>query len=595
MCQYKHSKRRVWTSQEEFLHLKRQRDVYRERCTQLERQLGQQANNTNHIATPASASSITATASSPTDESIGRLLLDLHGNPRYMGETSGAAFYDQLSYILHQHLPHMSFQSPMPLHTYHTEDTNPLPEDEDIDTLPPLELTRHLVSLFFLHTSDLFLCVDPSAFKEQVEQYYRSASSTAAPLDSPSADWLALLNIIMGIASQYSGRPGTEYMARTTRLLTDICEKTHPARAQTLALMALFMLSIHHREAAYNYIGLAMRISLALGHHVDLSPSEQTQRLFWSIYCIDRLISLTLGRPVQLNDSEIATPVPSSSSTRGLNAMIELCRVASHMTTELYVWKEGTHMYSISTAYTLLARLERFSVPTDLSVPRSGSLLSLLKELLIIVICRPMLLRNLASRLDESRRSGTPPPQDQASVQNMQLKAAQAAERSSSILHILSMTNQVAAWSFFDSHIAYNTGMARLLSSLLPDYKESHQAVKQDMNTVLGILDSMANSGNKSAASCAAILRAFQTVTHLCLDGKSIVSISNTSEDSEDSFQSALRILDEEAASAFPQNHFAWSGSGFNWGQLLDAELFAGADALNEPTPALSVTDSNEI
>ncbi|EGV60401.1 hypothetical protein PSN45_001836 [Yamadazyma tenuis] len=65
--------------------------------------------------------------------------------------------------------------------------------------------------------------------------------------------------------------------------------------------------------------GMAIRKMVQLGYHkarpIDLKTCIQVElekRLFWSVYAFDRLLTLSLGRPASLPDSEIEVPFPLS-------------------------------------------------------------------------------------------------------------------------------------------------------------------------------------------------------------------------------------------------------------------------------------------
>lgn len=64
-------------------------------------------------------------------------------------------------------------------------------------------------------------------------------------------------------------------------------------------------------------IGLAMRIAIDLGLHrkaneanLDSFTAQMRRRLFWTIYYLERVISMSLGRPFSLADRHIDLPLP---------------------------------------------------------------------------------------------------------------------------------------------------------------------------------------------------------------------------------------------------------------------------------------------
>ncbi len=64
------------------------------------------------------------------------------------------------------------------------------------------------------------------------------------------------------------------------------------------------------------HIGLATRICIEIGLHRRVSPhfrprlcAEMKRRIFWSSYCLDRQVSIILGRPFVRSDRDIDAEV----------------------------------------------------------------------------------------------------------------------------------------------------------------------------------------------------------------------------------------------------------------------------------------------
>ena len=78
----------------------------------------------------------------------------------------------------------------------------------------------------------------------------------------------------------------------------------------TLGLMALYLIQTESLDAASAYLTLAMHISVMLGAHRGLLD-EEGKRIFWSIYSLDRWVSLDSGRPPAISDDFIQLPLPN--------------------------------------------------------------------------------------------------------------------------------------------------------------------------------------------------------------------------------------------------------------------------------------------
>lgn len=90
---------------------------------------------------------------------------------------------------------------------------------------------------------------------------------------------------------------------------------------QGLLLMTVFAVNERRRINSWHAIGLAARTAIDLGlHRSSTSPSldtlmtEMQRRVFWSVYALDRNISISLGRPCSINDADFDVPLPGCYS-----------------------------------------------------------------------------------------------------------------------------------------------------------------------------------------------------------------------------------------------------------------------------------------
>ena len=105
---------------------------------------------------------------------------------------------------------------------------------------------------------------------------------------------------------------------------------------QTVVSVQLFLLSMLRYNAASRLNGLVVRMAFQLGlHHCPMQFSaiprkevELRQRLFWSIYCIDRYICIRLGIPLAIRDMDVDVCFPTSerhgNGTRGQSGWLPL-------------------------------------------------------------------------------------------------------------------------------------------------------------------------------------------------------------------------------------------------------------------------------
>lgn len=118
-------------------------------------------------------------------------------------------------------------------------------------------------------------------------------------------------------------------------------------------------------ERAWNILGLAIRMAQSLGLHVgtsqwgnieEISPQiqEERRRVWFSLYILDRLLALQLGRPVGIQQADFHVELPSraedircinsqsvdepgvASSMDYFLSLIEFSHIVGRVNTELY-------------------------------------------------------------------------------------------------------------------------------------------------------------------------------------------------------------------------------------------------------------------
>lgn len=87
------------------------------------------------------------------------------------------------------------------------------------------------------------------------------------------------------------------------------------AAVRALLSLALYTMFATTGPSVWHVLGTAMRLATSLGLHksrpsANLVEEEMAKRAFWSLYNLDRLIAVTLGRPLGLADDDITVDLP---------------------------------------------------------------------------------------------------------------------------------------------------------------------------------------------------------------------------------------------------------------------------------------------
>ncbi|KAI9148194.1 PrpF protein [Paramyrothecium foliicola] len=262
-------------------------------------------------------------ANNKPEASVSRILVWANGLSSYHGRTS-ALFEDNI-----QERPAVNDPRPrMPddwverglvaeaVRQRQLEDLNFRQGKLDFDGVDP-DLGMHLLSLHWNRQHHSFLIT------------YRPAFMRDMACNGPYFSKL-LLNAIYFGASKFSPRlevrkdpsdvrtAGWIYRERVRELLGSSLDRSDITTIQALLQMtnSLFALG-DERSAAWLYSGLAFRMLIDLGLHVDARSTrrfsdedlEIRRRVFWGAFVVDKIQSLYQGRPVSLKDTDALVPI----------------------------------------------------------------------------------------------------------------------------------------------------------------------------------------------------------------------------------------------------------------------------------------------
>jgi hypothetical protein len=203
---------------------------------------------------------------------------------------------------------------------------------------------------------------------------------------------------------------------------------------------------MNRRDAAFQYIGKALRMAVSLGLHHEVSshyPSttipgqtsvleevtrEHRRRVWWSIYSLDRILSVKSGNPITIQDEDIGVDLPSTLPSEPeycpavvLRHYTQLSRILGEMQTLIYrktnkdVPKSGKSlMASVQSIILALSKWNRALPdelrfdPIKLSLSReSVSSLAHYYQCINMTV-RPLLFHVVQKRLNSIRNGGGP-------------------------------------------------------------------------------------------------------------------------------------------------------------------------------------------
>ncbi|KAI1452360.1 fungal-specific transcription factor domain-containing protein [Annulohypoxylon moriforme] len=298
------------------------------------------------------------------------------------------------------------------------------------------ELEEELIQIYFKWEQPWVQVVD--------EKLFRDHRATKGKYFSP-----LLLNCILAVASRLGHHEGTRsvpddpktagvyFLEKAEILLHYELRWPSITTIQSLSILGIVYVAIGSDAAGWLHAGMAARLALDMGLNLDpanvistgwLKP-ELRRRIYWTLYCLDKLSSTYLGRVCTMLESQanVRLPAPRSPATsskdrldqeasgsildRILRSLVTVCRIVEQILLALYYPKsrmprQERDLFISKT--TLELKNWYYDLPKELGVEYNGILqdqpaiyiLHMVYHTSIILLVKPSLLRSQ----DESAR-----------------------------------------------------------------------------------------------------------------------------------------------------------------------------------------------
>lgn len=96
-----------------------------------------------------------------------------------------------------------------------------------------------------------------------------------------------------------------------------MCEARSIENIEAMVLLVVYHLRTASSHGMWYMVGLAMRTAIDLGMHrkaneINMDPftAQLRRRLFWTVYYLERVVSMSLGRPFSISDRHIDLDLP---------------------------------------------------------------------------------------------------------------------------------------------------------------------------------------------------------------------------------------------------------------------------------------------
>lgn len=321
----------------------------------------------------------------------------------------------------------------------------------------------------------------------------------------------------------YNGPPGFEYFTHALELLPDMHDEGSTLFVETLALVGYFMQNLNRRDAAWLYVGMALRMAITLGLHqepsnpdLDDASKEHRRRVWWSVYSLDRIQSVKSGNPITIYDEDIGVTFPSKLPDEPdycaavvLKHYTKLSQICGEITVSIYrrTPKSGPSLMaavkkiiiSLSQWHRELPEELRFD-PARLSISRESVSTLLHYSQCINMTARPLLFHVVQKRLKAGlaeKESDWKEGLNQTTVKVIEMCVA-AAQDTIHMMTIAAQKNLVATYGYMDSEHAFSAAIVLVMVCVA---FPTNQPTTSSMHAALELLRGMSQRGNSHMAA----------------------------------------------------------------------------------------------
>ncbi|EQB46590.1 hypothetical protein CGLO_14349 [Colletotrichum gloeosporioides Cg-14] len=413
--------------------------------------------------------------------------------------------------------------------------------------LPPIDIARRLFAAQYTYIGTIFSFTDPKEkFDQLLTEAYRGPPD---PSDKEACLSYAKVLIILAFGQLYSvnqwvdfrGPPGFEYFTHALNLLPDTHEEGSILCVETLALIGYFMQNMNRRDAAFLYIGMALRMAISLGlhHEVGYSPTpttlqgqdanpesidhdtrEHRRRVWWSVYSLDRILSVKSGNPITIQDEDIGVDLPSRLSREAeycpavvLRHYTELSRILGEIHNTIYRRTSKTAPKSgqrlMASVQGIILGLSKWNqdLPDDLRFDPAR--LSISRESVstfahyyqcINMTARPLLFHVVQKRLKRIRTSNDPGEKERDWKEGLSQTTVRvidmcigAAQDTINMMTVAAQRDLVATYGYMDGEHVFSASIVLVMVCVVFPTNASNMLA---MNAGLDLLRGMGERGN---------------------------------------------------------------------------------------------------
>ena len=255
---------------------------------------------------------------------------------RFLGEASDIVFYNTVKQTLHIRSPASGSNtqgSPEIVEaSYEQYKPAQKPKHELSSIMPSKGTADRYLDIYFSTIHIAYPFLSQKLVEDAHGEWWQKGTQSLFP----QADiWLSLMLTIYAVGSCYECFSGADVdtSAREDRLhhrlfdqASAVLNRREPRRhldfVATTLVQCFYLLATSQTDRCWTALGVAVRTSQAIGLHTEPSSGLRTRqadeelldkrrRAWYSVYVLDRLLALQLGRPPAIHDSFCNTALPT--------------------------------------------------------------------------------------------------------------------------------------------------------------------------------------------------------------------------------------------------------------------------------------------
>ncbi|KAF5011806.1 hypothetical protein FDECE_2096 [Fusarium decemcellulare] len=392
-----------------------------------------------------------------------------------------------------------------------------------LDDLPSLDYAIYLTNTVKFHISQTYHLFEETSFTRTLNMIYDQETQPDPRNRLKYIQYFVVMafgKALLGRVGSNTQPPGSEYFMRAMEMFPDITGLYgDPILAVEICCgLALYLQSIDHRNSAYLYLGLGLRVSLSQGLHRDLTGGyhdavEETRHrsAWWTLYILDRKFSSLMGAPSSINDGDISVPLPegplSMQKSKVIDMHVKLSRLIAKVINTVYAADDKLDSSFLRNTQTILRELaaigDELAMSPELKpgntspVSRVSATLNLCYHQCILLATRPLLICLLRDRLQDKTADVGSNRHTVEPITALLKTSSDSASHSLRILEALKSHDLVECFLPFDLEQIFSSGFIITLLSAIHPFPNAVD--ESGFEKALGLLDTLIANGNVSA------------------------------------------------------------------------------------------------